>query len=203
MSKLAHFKGEFEGWSEDRRRAFLTDLAPLIREHAVCGIASALDLDILANMQWSKDEATKYSVGFSFIWQVMALMDWGQGPTSYILDDLASSQGKTQINHAWFYLKRHPKLSALMNINIAADGITWAPSVSAPELQAADWLAYECGREYARRLGRESKLSDQRYSGKMVTKPDFGSAPFFCRIITDADLRAAGSGWLKGRPRSG
>jgi hypothetical protein len=154
MKYFAHSRGEFEGWSEDKRRSLVRALDEVIDDtklFALGGLISVTDyVHILPD--WAKAEV-KHPFYFAVAVMFKSLAQWeGHLPTGkidFVLDEKEGFEGYTR--EMFSTLKRLNPIHAERLGNL-----TFRSSSQFRPLQAADVLAYEVRRSASDRFAGKS-----------------------------------------------
>jgi len=107
-------------------------------------------------------------------------------PIAHVFDEAVSNRGKTRLLQDWTRLKKSPGLSKVVHPN---SSIAWASSRAVLQLQAADFVAYECAKEFARELGRSPR--SQRHSARLLAGRPGGPPTFLLKYDAPALRRVA------------
>jgi hypothetical protein len=156
MKKLAHYKSAkpgkiYYGWNDDKRKYFLSDAIAIIHHHARAHIVVCMDVDAL-NSLLDADRAvlldsTKYTIAASVFFGEVVRQIGKDDPIIFLYDEVQPNIGKERLDLEF----RNQKAKG--NIHRMSD-LRWRNSVDFEGIQAADFLAYEFGREYATELKR-------------------------------------------------
>lgn len=163
MSKLAHRKGEFEGWSEGNRKGLQDRLINLIIKHAEFQICVAIDTRVLDSLSTDDRKVladlNKYSIAASeFSVRVQKAVGQDE-PIAYFFDQNPNKAGKKRIEYEILDQIRRGKISRRTTVS-------WGDSREYSGLQAADFLAYEFAKISAKTI-RTSEAT-HRVSGNRI-----------------------------------
>jgi hypothetical protein len=153
MNEFAHSRGQFHGWSEDRRRECLADAIAIINRHALASFGY-----VIARASFEAILPPRMQEGFSgpYGWaaaqcftfvpdliQASAVDGW----IAYVFDSVGKGHG--DIQKAFLVNHHDPRTRELFRTH----SLRFEDEKQSLPLQAADLLAYELHRELPRQLG--------------------------------------------------
>jgi len=141
----ANFRGEFEGWDQSRRDAFVAKLLPVIPAHELAGIVIGIRLDDLNEALKGYPEiaemlGTPYTACFQ--WAISIIIEIaterGKGERMALVHEVNDYKGEA--------LKAFDYVKEFLNPRNIPMTMGFGSKADFPPLQAADVLAYEGGK---------------------------------------------------------
>lgn len=152
-------KGEFLGWSEDQRNAFVAKLLPVIRENIPLGVVIGIDIDeFRKQVAPYPDLMAHFAHPYAscFHWVVSTLIGYVEeaGSNERLAFFHENNDYEGQAQAAFSYISEHRKTHR------APISLTFGTKADYVPLQAADVLAYEGNkRMQGVKAGRTKRLS--------------------------------------------
>ncbi len=147
MREYAHYRGQFQGWSDARREIIMTKLIPIIRRHVIFKVAVSIDMRAYNRLFPKKlKEAFGDSYYFCFRECVNAIVKrckqtGVQESVSYTFDENKPLAARAKRIFAGY--KNNPNFPDDYH---RVGSISYADDKVARRLQAADIMAYEANK---------------------------------------------------------
>jgi len=150
MKHFAHFRGEFTGWSEDKRREFLSGLMDIAEKYVYGYIIAIIPKDVWQSL----DDAQKSKLSDDpyypcFIACLIGSVEYTRqvGPEEKVELFVANRDGyEGQAHKYWHNSWNSPEAPSGFSARLGS--ITFASPSSVIPLQVADLVVYECVKHF-------------------------------------------------------